>query len=148
MAHDSIDQGIKTHIDSIDKQVTKLLADVQIKNRTKTKIRELKTHVAAVSIKVNDLIDSISLKRGLLPKKEEKFAPAECLKNICDVMLASKKVSSQVDFRHETSIPPEFKVWGDLDRLNQCILTLVEFCSFITERGSIKTTFRYFEDKE
>ncbi|AQT68190.1 Autoinducer 2 sensor kinase/phosphatase LuxQ [Anaerohalosphaera lusitana] len=124
---------------------SEMLAEEPLDHQQKTHVDIVRNSATNLLNIINDILDYSKIEAGKLDVDKKTFSLNELLRSV-ESMMHARAVEKEIEFKilEETSLPP--KIFSDPNRLNQCLINLVNNAVKFTDTGHVYVRVRNFEE--
>lgn len=119
--------------------MTGLLLDMELSDQQRDYIEIIRTSGDALLTIINDILDFSKIESGKLELEEYPFQLATCIEEAMD-LVAAKAAEKQLELAYLISPDVPLRIFGDVTRLRQVLVNLLNNAVKFTEQGEVIVT--------
>ncbi|MEM1369703.1 MAG: response regulator [Cyanobacteria bacterium P01_H01_bin.15] len=118
--------------------MTGLLLDTNLTTQQKDFAQTIRSSGDALLTIINDILDFSKIESGMLELEKQPFSIRHCLEEACDILI-SKATEKELEIAYKIDFAVPEKVVGDITRLRQVLVNLLNNAVKFTQEGEVFT---------
>lgn len=123
-----------------------MLSDKKMDKQAKYWLNLIKEATSSMSFLVNDILDFSKIENNEIEFENESFDFVDLFKTTCQIL--EPKVKDSIYFDYSFNLHEKLIVIGDYNRVKQVLVNLLSNAIKYTDKGEIKTFFRFLVDND